>query len=1662
MTTQTTAINITTSSYVQNYNGNTVITAGAAVTNSYSLNQVITFANQQGTLDSTGTVAGDQSAGIDLSIGNVAGKQAIIGNGGGLITGYEYGIFLSANGATSNSAFVFNSGTIMSRAATYNSGANPDTAGIFAATGTNITISNSGLIEGAEGIFLESNDPSTQVIVNDAGAKILGTVATGEGLFGIKIRDTDNGLQGAGSVLNAGLITGAVEIEAKYAFITNTNTGTLTGGVGVFGTGTLALSAGGTFGGSADFNDGANFGVSLGLATLLLGPGTTGQVGILATTGNYLGFGSVTVQSGADWTIGKAGSTSGFATVSTISDFGTLNVAGQLSGNTINMEGSVAGASSVVDFTGSNSATPLTDFSTNDEIIVATLSSAAGNNYKDAYSAGVLTITEYNAAGTSIGSEVITVSGTTAAALNAGSFVNIGGPGGDTIVIGSTSLSNTGSIYIDNGESVTLSNTSGVDTVPVTFGAHGTSLALNTLDLNGTFSGTVTGFGLNDDIVLGPSVLPSQILGGQDVLSYAGSLLTVTELNASGATIGSTTINVGTGYSTGSFLALFGTNGVNIETPATVDETPLTFNATGTANIETVTDYSGGLAPGSSLVTGETLIIASGTAAVSTTAPITNSGTIVVAGASAAFLDAGTLSGTGTIVAKGGGTVTLATDSNTVDFGATAAGALNVLDLTGSATAFSGAIGGFGTGDDIIIGPSAIPGDASWNGSFGDYVSLSYAGSLLTVAELNSGGTVIGSTTLNVGTGYSVGSFVALYGTNGINIETPATVDAQNFTLIGTGGSSIEFVDPAGYAGKLSPGDSIIAGETVTVNTGAGDIVELQNPVNNAGVILLNGSTMLNNLNLAGGSNLTGNGTIVLQNGGFFEQGPSTGSTSNTIAFGAGSGSATNILDINSGSSVFSSPILGFGANDEILLGTMSLPATGAGSMLSETYNAGTGALVITETNASGTIVGTETLNIANTGSLSTSSFVVVGDGSGGVKILLGSSPLLSTTGSIFIDHGMSVTLNNTSAVDTIPVTFGSNGTSLALNVLDLNGTVSGTNSPYQGAISGFGLNDDIILGPSVLPSVATGDTVTLSYTGSLLTVTELNSGGTAIGATTLNVGTGYAAGAFVALLGTNGVNLETPQTVDEQKFVFGALTQGTNYQGDFENPNDYQGGLAPGATIVAGETVTVQEPAQANVTTALTNNGLIVLDAFNSNMDATAAISGTGTIEVGSSSNLVLANSIGSTTDTIAFAGSGLLELAGTGTASFTGTITGEDQTDTIEIGGSVLPTPSSASAISLSFNTSTGVLSIFDTVGGSVVTETLHFAGPVSNNFSAAVSNGFIVISDVPCFAAGTRILTVWGSRKVEELAIGDEVLSARDGRSRKIIWAGRRTVDISRHAMPDKVIPVLIAAGAFGPGLPERDLRVSPDHALYIDGHLIEAKTLVNGATIIRDRAARLVTYHHIELETHDVVLAEGLPAETYLDSGNRRNFESDAGPLALHPDFAAAARAGACADLLLDGEIVRHARQALLDRALELGFRRTRAIDLVAQIDGELITPYVDDSGRELMFVLPAGAATVTLLSSAGVPAETSADPGDRRVLGAAIVGLALIVGGRRIEIGLNAPHAGFHDAEAGQRWTNGKATIALPAYAGRAVLEATLAGQAARWLAPVAIREFVNA
>ena len=188
---------------------------------------------------------------------------------------------------------------------------------------------------------------------------------------------------------------------------------------------------------------------------------------------------------------------------------------------------------------------------------------------------------------------------------------------------------------------------------------------------------------------------------------------------------------------------------------------------------------------------------------------------------------------------------------------------------------------------------------------------------------------------------------------------------------------------------------------------------------------------------------------------------------------------------------------------------------------------------------------------------------------------------------------------------------------------------------------------------------------------------------------------------------------------------------------------------------------------------------------------------------------------------------------------------------------------------------------------------------------SFQTAPDGGTGTNVFLACFAAGTHIATPHGGVAVETLRENDRVSVVLGQPMARVIWIGHRHVDCAHHVSPMAVWPVRIRAGAFGQGRPHRDLWLSPDHAVFVDGVLIPVKYLINQTTIARVRVAS-IRYFHIELAHHNVLLAEGLPVESYLDIGDRANFATAEGATRLFPDFAARTwEAFGCAPLVASG-------------------------------------------------------------------------------------------------------------------------------------------------------------
>jgi hypothetical protein len=494
---------------------------------------------------------------------------------------------------------------------------------------------------------------------------------------------------------------------------------------------------------------------------------------------------------------------------------------------------------------------------------------------------------------------------------------------------------------------------------------------------------------------------------------------------------------------------------------------------------------------------------------------------------------------------------------------------------------------------------------------------------------------------------------------------------------------------------------------------------------------------------------------------------------------------------------------------------------------------------------------------------------------------------------------------------------------------------------------------------------------------------------------------------------------------------------------------------IAPGGTLSGGGEVSAP---------ILDDGSLVVTGATGVSepfLDVAGGVSGSGTIGiVGSLTAMAPTLELGGTvSNSVAFE-SGLGELRLDDPALFTGAISGFGIGPfLVQIGYREVEEPASddvvLEGISLGDVTSyeytgtdtAGTLAVV-TTGGTLALDflgdydtgdfTLYGSGPYSPP-SVGISE-VVDAPPVPCFASGTRLLTARGECAVERLAVGDVVLTAENGPA-VVQWIGHRRVDCTRSGKPAEIWPVRIAAGAFGPNRPHRPLWLSPEHAVFWDGALIPVRCLINGATIVREPCAS-VTYWHVELPRHDILLAEGLRVESYLDTGSRCAFANGGKVVAMDADFARRAweREG-CAPLVREVERLGPVRRWLLARAAALGHRRTGDAALRLQVAGRLIEgTSVASSGAATTsrFAVPPGARRVRLRSRSTVPSQIPHARRDGRTLDERTLGVAvtrLEWNGTVVALDDARLGAGWHPPEpdraaARWRWTEGDAELRL--------------------------------
>ena len=576
----------------------------------------------------------------------------------------------------------------------------------------------------------------------------------------------------------------------------------------------------------------------------------------------------------------------------------------------------------------------------------------------------------------------------------------------------------------------------------------------------------------------------------------------------------------------------------------------------------------------------------------------------------------------------------------------------------------------------------------------------------------------------------------------------------------------------------------------------------------------------------------------------------------------------------------------------------------------------------------------------------------------------------------------------------------------------------SGTLAGYVGVSGGGGMTGFTVVNAGTI----TGSYAAVSIGGTLANRVVFDpgavfsgyvTGGHAVGDTVTST-LELASGASAGTLSGYGVGLQFAN--------FAQTTVDAGASWTLTGTNDF----IAGTTIQNAGTLTVFNTT-LNDGGVVINNGTLIVDPATLTV---AALTGTGNTVIDANSTLAVTGTV-SAGETITFAGnSGELIVDPT---QFAGTIHAFQAGTTIDLTGvSDLGTASIVNGNTLEIQrTSNPAIDLTLDTGYS-------FAGV---NFTTT-SGGIVTTDNNPCFCPGTLIRTDKGEVAVEDLQVGDRVVTA-SGAIRPIRWIGYRHMDLTRHPSPHQVQPIRVRAGAFAPNEPARDLFLSPEHAVFRDDLLIPVRLLVNGASIQRE-ARRAVTYFHIELETHDILLAENLRVESYLDTGNRGMFENAEAPLLLHPDLTNDQARRICesaAPFADDPASVRPIWQSLANRAEAVGLALPHAQDttnhpkLRVEVDGRSFRPVAADGDRYI-FMLPAWKGPLTLRSRHTAPNESQPWLVDQRKLGVMVREMTLSVGEDRWPVSVDNPAlgAGWWDVERDGgsmwRWTNGDAKIGM--------------------------------
>ncbi|GCD51651.1 outer membrane protein [Acetobacter pasteurianus NBRC 3188] len=876
-----------------------------------------------------------------------------------------------------------------------------------------------------------------------------------------------------------------------------------------------------------------------------------------------------------------------------------------------------------------------------------------------------------------------------------------------------------------------------------------------------------------------------------------------------------------------------------------------------------------------------------------------------------------------------------------------------------------------------------------------------------------------------------------------------------------TGSDSIE-VDAGGTATNISAagGNGYVYGGTAsnwTANSGGYIAVDSGATLNgltlDGGYVEVNNGATINTADVSNTSNLDGKGYLIINdgtvNGGTVDSGGTIDAKgTNAIASGITASSGGKIL---AEQGTVDHATVESGARFEVALSGGPASATNTIINGGEFYVDANGSATTTtvasggDMSAGGYVSGT-TLNNGKLTVLDggTASGTTVNGTSASLYVNSNASAYGNTIdgGSVFVDGIFSGgTLSNGGQ---IRVSKG--GVISNINATDGSLWVSAGGSAYDTTIvSGFTQVDGYISGGSIydgkiqIDSGATASGVFASGTDDGTQGTIEVDGGTVTDATTHDYGNvTLISGTVNNLSATGGGITMTGGTLSGGTFQSGAtMTVSAGTVDGIININNnghanVSGGKVSDINIASGGSGAITGGSVADVTvssggTVNFSSGATLTDTLTLSSGATASITGNtgGTVDLGDgyTSGLTITG-LNTSTDT-----------------NVTTTINGWTKDSQIDL---QYVTFDNAKWVYADKNTV--AITTKDATTGDTYTVTLNIPNVEETGFNLVNDNqGGTTI--VTCFLAGSMISTPNGDVVVEDIQIGDELVTfdwEHDKEvTRPVVWVGKAHAKV-RADLPDDEAgyPVRIIKNAISDGVPYKDMLITAEHCLCFEGKFVPVRMLVNGFSIFYDKSITSYDYYHVETDQHSVITADGMLTESYLDTGNRRTFRQE-GQVATLCGSVRNWEEDAGAPLCVDRACVEplfHKLEARGNCVVGHNVPSKQTV-LVADPNLHLVTQAgavvrpVRQEGQRYSFMLPANTQSVRIVSRASRPADVIGPfVDDRRQMGVAVADVHFTTAKKLhpITAHLQAEKPeGWHDTDwTDCAWTNGNAVLPL--------------------------------